>query len=453
MELFKILSFFCGCIWMPLAINILVDKDLGIKRRVICGILQSAVYSTTFFVDYSELATIWFFPICLLIVYFGMGKSKLQLLYVPTAYIIVVICNYIADVILKVFFHLTYLEIEDEPETKFGCMFLITLLVVIVSYLLKKVIAFYMRFFHGRISKKITLLLICNVILYTLVYLINGWTIRNMGFPEEIRDLNLIIFFAYTVLAIGILLLAFRVIQSQERMKQEDDERKNILEYAQQVESMYEGLRAFKHDYVNILAALSGYMDKEDMEGMKQYFQENILPTNEKINQENYHLQKLSRIQEPAIKGLISSKLIYAHSEGIDVFVDIVDDVTDIAMRPIDFTRILGIYLDNAIEAALESKKKEIKFNIVQDVHSITVVLMNSFLDHGITVGEMEKKHVSTKGEGRGLGLNNVQEILRQYSNIYKLSEIKEDYFVQTLIIEDKGKKKIVIVKSAVWFR
>ena len=138
------------------------------------------------------------------------------------------------------------------------------------------------------------------------------------------------------------------------------------------------------------------------------------------------------------MKGLISSKLIYAHSMGADVFVDIVDEVKPLAMRDVDATRVLGIYLDNAIEAALETAQKEIKFNIVCDVHSTTIVLMNSFQDKGMAVEKMEQKGATTKGEGHGIGLSNVNDILRRYQNICKMTEIKDGYFVQTLIVGEK---------------
>ena len=52
----------------------------------------------------------------------------------------------------------------------------------------------------------------------------------------------------------------------------------------------------------------------------------------------------------------------------------------------------------------------------------------------------MEKQHVSTKGENRGLGLNNVNEILKSYSNINKMTEIRDGYFVQMLMIADNTK-------------
>ena len=67
---------------------------------------------------------------------------------------------------------------------------------------------------------------------------------------------------------------------------------------------------------------------------------------------------------------------------------------------------------------------------------------MNSFINKGISISNMEKQGFSTKGEGRGLGLSNVVQVLGQYENVNKVTEIRDNYFIQTLIISENEKKK-----------
>lgn len=438
MNIYFIIALICASIWVPLAINILIDKKLGVLRRLVCGILLTGVYFTSMFVGFSEFAFLWLFPIWGTIVYFGMGRQKYDILYVPIAYVMVSLCNYLFTWIVSTVGGIGYSEFVQEPHIQAMLSIAITFLIVVVSFGMKKLIAWGKAFLKTQGSFEMMGLLVWNVVLYTMVYLINGWATRNMNLPDEIANINLLIFLAYTCLAVGTLILAFRVIQTREQKRLKEEERKNLLEYTKQVESMYEDLRAFRHDYVNILATLSGYLEKNDIDGMKQYFIENILPTNEKINQGNYHLQKLSKIKEPAIKGLISSKLIYAYNQGIDVFIDIMDEIEEISMKTIDLIRILGIYLDNAIEATLLSERKEIKFNVIREANSVIIVLANTFEDQGMSFSEMEKHGISSKGEGRGIGLASVKEILKNYNNVCKQTEKKEGYFIQTLIIEKR---------------
>ena len=430
--------FILSSMWMPLSINIMIERKIGVKRRIICGLLEMIAYLCIMSVNCTEISALIYFPVCFLVVYFGMGKSKLLLLTVPLSYMLVLLCSYGMSLIIAV------LDITDiYADLKVFALDAggITVAVLFFSYVLKIIYKFYKKHIQVIISKEIALLLVFNLVLCTVVYLVNSWSFREMGRSFELDMISRSIFFSYAVLTISITIFTLRIVRSQEEMKREKEERRNLLEYTSQVESMYEELRSFKHDYVNILASLSGYIENGDMEGLEQYFEQSILPTNEKINQGKYHLQKLSKIQEPAIKGLVSSKMIYAMNAGLEVFIDIVEDVEDIAIRTLDLTRILGIYIDNAIEATSECEKKELKFNIVKEENAVIIVVMNSFVNHNLSVKEMEKQNVSTKGEGRGLGLNNVNEILRKYSNINKITEIKDGYFVQTLVIYNKNVK------------
>ena len=84
-------------------------------------------------------------------------------------------------------------------------------------------------------------------------------------------------------------------------------------------------------------------------------------------------------------KGLASSKLIYAHEMGIDVEIDILHEIDNFYINIFDLNRIMGIYFDNAIEAAMACKqRKEIKFNIIKETKSVVVILKNTFNQENI---------------------------------------------------------------------
>lgn len=436
MEIATVISLSISCFWIPIFINIVIRGTYGIKRGI-CTLLIILFYIITGVSDGTEVIFGFVIFLCMFTVYLTMGHSLWKSLSIPAGYMVGVLCNYSVEVVWN---SVCNIDLNDGNNAGYIALeeIIITFMVVIVSFIVRLLVKSVSNRIQEGIINDMKVVIIGNVVLYTLVFLINGYAIRQMGYPENMMNLTYLLFLIYGLLTIGVTVLSFRGLQNKEKRRKEEEVKKNLLEYTTQVESMYEGLRSFKHDYVNILAAMSGYLENEDMEGLKKYFNENILPTNEAINRENYHLQKLSKIQDPAMKGLISSKLIYAHSMGADVFVDIVDEVKPIAMRDVDATRVLGIYLDNAIEAALETTQKEIKFNIVCDVHSTTIVLMNSFLDKGLAVEKMDQKGATTKGEGHGIGLSNVNEVLRKYKNICKMTEIKDGYFVQTLIVEEK---------------
>ena len=135
---------------------------------------------------------------------------------------------------------------------------------------------------------------------------------------------------------------------------------RDLQDYTHNLEVMYNGLRSFKHDYVNILLSLSGYIENRDMDELRKFFETKIFPTKNLIDQGDFKLNQLGNIGVLEIKSLLSAKMIYAHESGIDVTIDIPDKVNSLLMDTVDLARILGIFLDNAIEAALETEQPQI---------------------------------------------------------------------------------------------
>ena len=130
-------------------------------------------------------------------------------------------------------------------------------------------------------------------------------------------------------------------IQTEAKQKAMQD----LQDYTRNLEAMYNSLRSFKHDYVNILLSLSGYIEDGDMDRLKDFFESKIFPTKNLITGEDYKLNQLSNISVLEIKSLLSAKMIYAHESGIDITIDIPDKVESFLIDTVDLARILGIFL------------------------------------------------------------------------------------------------------------
>ena len=109
-------------------------------------------------------------------------------------------------------------------------------------------------------------------------------------------------------------------------------------------------------------------------------------------------------------------------------------------MGTVDLCRVIGIFLDNAIEAALETKQPEIRMAILDEEKEIIFIISNSFLDTGLPYATFRKAGISTKGSNRGIGLYNAREILSGYDHIFWDTETREGHFIQCL----RMKKEII---------
>ncbi len=241
------------------------------------------------------------------------------------------------------------------------------------------------------------------------------------------------------LLVILFLFLAMRCfylekIQTEVKQKSLQD----LQDYTRNLELMYNSLRSFKHDYVNILLSLSGYIENGDMDELKDFFENKIFPTKNLIDQGNYKLNQLSNIGVLEIKSLLSTKMIYAHESDIDVTIDIPDKVDSFPMDVIDLARILGIFLDNAIEATLETEQPQIGLNIIQNKGGVSIIISNYFRNNGIVLHKLKQKGFSTKSGYQGIGLSNAQKIISSYDNIAYETTIQHDCFIQHMELADR---------------
>ena len=209
----------------------------------------------------------------------------------------------------------------------------------------------------------------------------------------------------------------------------------NLNEYTQNLEVVYNNMRSFKHDYVNIMAALSAYIDEKRYDELEKFFYEHILPMNKSITQKNETINNLQKIKNMELKSILYTKMILAVNQNIEATIDIPDEINEVNMDPVDLTRTLGVYMDNAIEASLETEKPVLNLHMGKVDNDVVCIISNNYIDKGLSISQMQKKDVTTKGSGHGLGLYNVSEILNKYSNIFHETHIEDGLFVQQLRI------------------
>ena len=209
----------------------------------------------------------------------------------------------------------------------------------------------------------------------------------------------------------------------------------NLNEYTKNLEMVYNNLRSFRHDYINIMASLAAYIDEKKYKELETFFYEHILPMQKNLTQKNEALNNLLHIHLLELKSILYTKLILAVNQDIEVHIDIPDEIDSVHMEPVDLTRMLGIYLDNAIEAALETEHPILNFHLGKINQDIVFIISNTFMDKGLSVTQMYKKDVTTKGAGHGIGLYNVSEILNRYHNIYHETLMEDGLFIQQVRI------------------
>ena len=97
-----------------------------------------------------------------------------------------------------------------------------------------------------------------------------------------------------------------------------------------------------------------------------------------------------------------------------------------------DLVRCLGILLDNALEAALETEEPWVEILLLQEERTFSLRISNPWtgkIDHA----EFWKEGWSTKGPDRGMGLFSYQKILQKYPETVSSASWSDGIFVQEL--------------------
>lgn len=221
------------------------------------------------------------------------------------------------------------------------------------------------------------------------------------------------------------------------KLKRETKEKNEIMEYSNMIEEMYGETRRFKHDYMNMLTPLKEYIDKADIEGLREFFYDNVIDMDKDIKWSNNNLDKLKYIKVDGLKAILSTKLIKASGLNIDIKVEIVEDIKNIAMNIMDLCRIIGILLDNAIEAAEICEYPKLHVCLVNKDNYVTIVIENNFFGQKPKIHKIYEEGYSTKGKRHGLGLYSVKQIIdKKYHNAFLNTSIEGKMFVQELWIK-----------------
>jgi two-component system sensor histidine kinase AgrC len=316
------------------------------------------------------------------------------------------------------------------------------ILMLIVTFLISKLIGTLINkkliISNIKYYKKSATLIVVSVILTFAIFYVNIILQANNVSDTELAGINAVSFAAYFILLMVIMYILIKSISKDLEIRNKQLQFENLQEYTSNLEALYADMRAFRHDYINIISSLIGYIENKDMKGLEEHFNENILPISKSIESNNFKLGLLKNLKLPEVKGIVSSKVIRAQELGIDVFIDIVEPIEKINMYIIDLCRVIGILIDNAVEAALKCTSPQLKIAFINKKDSVLILVVNNYSEVIPPINKLFQKGFSTKGNNRGIGLSNLKEIINNYNNVSLDTVIEDENFIQNIEISNK---------------
>lgn len=208
----------------------------------------------------------------------------------------------------------------------------------------------------------------------------------------------------------------------------------NLLTFIKKYEAEIDKQRTLRHETKNqFLIIKSKIIDKENDSAIIDYIDE-LLNDDRKVKHSEY--AKLKYLPSNGIRGLFYFKLALAQDKGININVTISDKMENSFLKDMDASnfnqigKILGVYLDNAIESADLAKEKTIEVEVYEEEDAAVFIISNSYNPSINKIGR------SSKGVGHGYGLLLAKSIIKNNKKLMAETQASEDHYIKKLTIK-----------------
>lgn len=373
--------------------------------------------------------------------------------------------TYLDTVVLYIFFLILSVKNSEERNVVSSLLIVSSAcgLEIIVSRLMKPLLPFVLGNQSGLAF--LGFILLYHGVLFAGIFAYRKWLLplirrkKKVDLVAYLLTISLVIYFSYWTIVIyaatpflklfvGVFYLVFMVlggviiqsISSNQELKIEAEKRQ--MEYAihqryiEDLKNQYQGIREFRHDYVNLLTSIEYYIEKDELEALKDFFYSSVKRTKTIFEKDIFHADELNKIDSLEVKSILTMKLLAAQEKDISVQIESDDAITiNQTVDSVVLIRILGILLDNAIEEAAAVADGKVSIGIFSVKGDTIFVIENTAREKIEPLHVLKQKGFSTKGEGRGLGLSNIDELTSMEPNILLETIVSEQKFIQKVVV------------------
>lgn len=400
-------------------------KNINLKSKLIYFIFIWMYGLTCFYIVPNQYRFLVFLVVSSLIMKFLLKiNDKKVILYSFNTEVLLSISEILISFFL-VMFGINSVDIVNNYAYNLLANILVSLLSVLLIKIpfVDKIVNNTLNLFEKN-RKLINYFYIILIVIY-LIVLKNGF--------EFLMKSNYYINILFMLSIVGIILV---ILKNESKYEQLKEENKQMLNYVTKYEKIITAQGKTNHEFKNQLMVIKGYAQMHS-DKIIDYIDEIVEDSNKAGS--SYLISQLNNFPDGGIKGLLYYKLSIMEDENIKYSIDVEKGVKS-GLKKLstnnykNITKILGVLLDNAIDASKKSKDKKINISVSKDKNLIIFKIYNTY--KGTIDIEKVGTGYTSKGKGHGYGLRLVKDIISE-NNIFQVTHDLEDrYFVSNLKIK-----------------
>ena len=392
-------------------------------KNIVCVIITS----TLFLINNNHNSTIIKVPIIILnlLIFFKIvfnGRLRNIVIYTFTLYLALVFFDFMFSFIFHWLNAITAPDLSRNYLIMGGFTLLITFLTSLFCKL-KFVRKFSDLIINLSKNNYVNVLVISLIILFIVILS----TKLSLEYDYEKFLFNLLL------LSVFLFFIVFAFVKNHLAQK-EKQEKETLLEFISKYEKIIDENRINKHEMLNNLIILRSFEDKNTEEYNKVL--DDLIVTYD--NNSDACIKNISKLTT-GLKGILYYKINDMRNKNINLNVNISKRVSSpLEKLPLDeyviLSRIIGIVMDNALEASIKSKEKFVMIEVFEQNDNVIIIIENSY-NNKVNINDLKKKNFSTKGKSRGLGLYIANMLLKKSKHI-EMTQHAEELFITKLTIK-----------------
>ena len=408
--------------------TIIFGKSKNTTLKNILAILVCTTLITIIFINMNEiLKTILMCTIFTMVfkIIFKSNISKSVLMSI--IYIIILM---LSDLLVLLFLIVILQMPKETIYTSFAgsvlgnvCTNIIMLLII---YLLRKPLKKLLGYSFST-NKKIIIVSIVTITItvYFFFKIIAGYKVNN----------SVISYLMCMIAFITILLTLYREkIENESIIKKYDE----LLDVMKTYDIDIENQRTLIHENRNELMTIrSKAIDKNASKEFIEYMDSVI---GDKVSTSISKYSKFTHLPSNGLKGFFYYKSMEAERRGIKVSANVSKKIENSFLKDLDtktykdLARLIGVYLDNAIDASEKSEDKKLGIEIYLIKENIKIIITNTF-SNDVDLSKIGKERYTTKGKNHGHGLLLVSSILHNNNRFIAKTKVDQNLYIQELTI------------------